>query len=49
MEEEGGEAASRMEGRFRLGLGRRNLPAALEALRKLAEKMRGEKRGAGLL
>ena len=36
-----------MEGRFRLGLGRRNLPAALEALERLVEKIRGEELGGG--
>ena len=34
-----------IEGRFRLGLGRRDLPAALEALGKLLEKVRGEGKG----
>lgn len=33
-----------IRGRFRLGLGRTNLPAALEALGELLEKMRGEKK-----
>lgn len=47
--DEGEAPAFWMEGRFRLGLGRRNLSAALEALGVLADKVRGEKTGAGLL